>query len=71
MIWLYLLSIAVLIGAAVNAAFDRLWPEQGTARARREAVRRLRTEELAPRLRRDEEEQERFPEKMKSPPAGT
>ena len=71
MIWLYLLSIAVLIGAAVNAAFDRLWPERRTARARREAVRRLRTEELTPRLRRDEEEQERFPESMKSPRAGT
>jgi len=62
MLWLYLLSIAVLIGAAVNAAFDRLWPEQGTAEARREAVRRLREKALAPRLRRDEEEHEKFPE---------
>ena len=39
MLWLYLLSIAVLIGAALNAAFDRLWPEKETARARMELVR--------------------------------
>ena len=60
MLWLYLLSIAVLIGAAVNAAFDRLWPEKETAQARMEVVRRLRMKALMPRLRRDDEEQERF-----------
>jgi membrane protein len=60
MLWLYLLSIAVLIGAAVNASFDRLWPENETAQARMEAVRTLRMQALAPRLRRDAEEQERF-----------
>jgi membrane protein len=62
MLWLYLLSIAVLIGAALNAAFDRLWPENETARARMEVVRNLRMKALIPRLRRDEEEQERFPD---------
>ncbi len=62
MLWLYLLSIAVLIGAAVNAAFDRLWPEKETARARMEVVRRLRLMSIVPRLRRDEEEQARFPD---------
>jgi membrane protein len=62
LLWLYLLSIAVLIGAAVNAAFDRLWPESETARARMELVRRLRLKAMLPRLRRDEEEQERFPD---------
>jgi membrane protein len=62
MLWLYLLSIAVLVGAALNAAFDRLWPENETARARMEAVRKLRMSALIPRLRRDEEEQERFPD---------
>jgi membrane protein len=62
MLWLYLLSIAVLIGAALNAAFDRLWPEKETARARREVVRKLRMSVLVPRLRRDEEEQRRFPD---------
>ena len=54
MLWLYLLSIAVLIGAAVNAAFDRLWPEKETARARMEIVGRLRMKALMPRLRRDD-----------------
>jgi membrane protein len=61
MLWLYVLSIAVLIGAALNAAFDRIWPDQETARARMEIVRRLRMKALIPRLRRDEEEQARFP----------
>lgn len=42
LLWLYLLSIAVLIGAALNAAFDQVWPESETARARGELVRRLR-----------------------------
>jgi membrane protein len=39
LLWLYLTSIAVLIGAALNAAFDRVWPESATARARTEDVR--------------------------------
>lgn len=34
LLWLYLLSIAVLIGAAVNAAFDQIWPQKETTRAR-------------------------------------
>ena len=62
MLWLYLLSIAVLIGAAVNAAFDRLYPESETARARMELVRKLRLQAMIPRLRRNEEEQRRFPD---------
>ncbi len=53
MLWLYLLSIAVLVGAAVNAAVDRVWPEKETARARTELVRRLRLGLLVPRLRRE------------------
>jgi membrane protein len=62
MLWLYLLSIAILIGAALNAAFDRLWPEKETARARMEVVRKLRLRTMMSRLRRDQEEQERFPD---------
>jgi membrane protein len=62
LLWLYLLSIAVLIGAAVNAAFDRVWPESETARARMELVRKLRLKAMLPRLRRDEEESARFPD---------
>jgi membrane protein len=42
LLWLYLTSLAVLIGAALNAAFDRIWPESSTAKARLEIVRRLR-----------------------------
>ncbi len=42
MIWLYILAIALLIGAAVNASFDHLWPEAEPERARVELVRRLR-----------------------------
>ena len=60
LLWLYLLSIAVLIGAAVNAAFDRVWPESETARARIEVVRRLRLSAVLPRLWRDSDEQRRF-----------
>jgi membrane protein len=62
MLWLYVLSIAVLIGAALNGAFDRVWPEKATARARMELVRRLRLRAMLPRLRRDVEEQARFPD---------
>ncbi|QNN52469.1 YihY/virulence factor BrkB family protein [Nocardioides mesophilus] len=62
MLWLYLLSIAILVGAAVNAAFDRLWPEKETSRARMEVVRKLRLRAMMSRLRRDTEEQERFPD---------
>ena len=42
MLWLYLLALAVLIGAAVNAAFDSVFPQKSTTRARRELVQRLR-----------------------------
>jgi membrane protein len=42
LIWLYLVAIAVLIGAAVNAAFDTVFPQKSTTRARLELVQRLR-----------------------------
>lgn len=41
LLWLYLLSIAVLIGAAVNSVFDRTWPQKETTTARRELRQRL------------------------------
>ena len=50
MIWLYILAIAVLIGAALNASFDELWPEVGPARARIELMRRLRQRARLPRV---------------------
>jgi membrane protein len=43
LVWLYLVAIAVLIGAAVNAAFDTVFPQNATASARLELVTRLRT----------------------------
>ena len=51
LLWLYLTSLAVLVGAALNAAFDRVWPESETARARLELVRRLRQAAKLERLR--------------------
>lgn len=51
LLWLYLISLAVLIGAALNAAFDRVWPESATASARLELVRRLRRAARLERLR--------------------
>ncbi|MFB9315088.1 YihY/virulence factor BrkB family protein [Nocardioides plantarum] len=42
LLWLYLLALAVLIGAAVNAAFDHVFPQKNTARARLELMARLR-----------------------------
>ena len=42
LLWLYLTALAVLIGAALNAAFDREWPEPATANARLEILRRFR-----------------------------
>ena len=42
LVWLYLVAIAVLIGAAFNAAFDSVFPQKATTRARLELVQRLR-----------------------------
>lgn len=41
LLWLYLLSIAVLIGAAINASLDFIWPQKETTRARLDLRRRL------------------------------
>lgn len=38
LLWLYLVAIAVLIGAAVNAAFDTVFPQATTMRARARRV---------------------------------
>jgi len=42
LLWLYILSIAVLVGAALNAACDTVFPQQRTAHARSELGERLR-----------------------------
>ncbi len=41
LLWLYLLSITVLIGAALNAAIDQVWPQVELTSARAERARRL------------------------------
>lgn len=41
LIWLYIAALAVLIGAGVNAAFDEVFPQETTQRARRELMSRL------------------------------
>ncbi len=43
LLWLYVVALAVLIGAAVNAAFDSVFPQKNTMRARLELMTRLRT----------------------------
>ncbi|CAN5429156.1 YihY/virulence factor BrkB family protein [soil metagenome] len=43
LLWLYIVALAVLIGAAVNAAFDTVFPQLSTTRARLELMTRLRT----------------------------
>ncbi len=43
LLWLYVVALAVLIGAAVNAAFDTVFPQLGTTRARLELMTRLRS----------------------------
>ncbi|MFH8801420.1 YihY/virulence factor BrkB family protein [Streptomyces sp. NPDC017936] len=46
LLWIGVSAFAVLVGAAVNAAIDRVWPAAATAAAR-EANERLRQEEVA------------------------
>jgi membrane protein len=48
LLWMYILSIAVLIGAALNAAFDQLWPQKETTSARSELLRRLSLDAVLP-----------------------
>lgn len=48
LLWLYLLAIAVLIGAALNAAFDQIWPQKELTTARLERLRRLRLDNVLP-----------------------
>ncbi len=48
LLWLYLLSMAVLIGAALNAAFDQIWPQKELTSARLERIKRLKLENVLP-----------------------
>ena len=49
LLWLYIVALAVLVGAAVNAAFDELFPQKTTMRARLELMQRLRHRRLRAR----------------------
>lgn len=42
LLWLYIVALAVLVGAAVNAAFDTVFPQTSTTHARLEVMHRLR-----------------------------
>ena len=46
LIWLYVISIAVLIGAALNAAVETVWPRREITEAR--ATQRPATPEVKP-----------------------
>jgi membrane protein len=48
LLWLYLLSMAVLVGAALNAAFDQIWPQKELTSARLERIKRLKLENVLP-----------------------
>ncbi len=55
LLWLYLLAITVLIGAAINASCDQLWPPKATMRARSERRSGLRLDAVLPRRSPDDE----------------
>lgn len=48
LIWLYMLAIAVLIGAALNAAVEELWPRREIEEARRERAPATATDKPSP-----------------------
>lgn len=48
LLWLYILSIAVLIGAALNAACDIIWPEISTSEARAALLERINLDAMLP-----------------------
>jgi membrane protein len=46
LIWLYVLAIAILIGAALNAAIEELWPRRELTEARERAIAAKELEKL-------------------------
>lgn len=47
LLWIGVSAFAVLVGAAMNASLDRVWPSVATAAAREEAARRLEAKAAA------------------------
>ncbi|MFD0372122.1 YihY/virulence factor BrkB family protein [Streptomyces sp. NPDC059071] len=58
LLWIGISAFAVLVGAAVNAAIDRVWPSVATAAAREasERARAAQAADLVARLRAEEED---------------
>ncbi|MGW0121449.1 YihY/virulence factor BrkB family protein [Streptomyces sp. NPDC003327] len=58
LLWIGISAFAVLVGAAVNAAIDRVWPSVATAAAREanERARAVQAAELVARVRAEAEE---------------
>ncbi|MFJ4869974.1 YihY/virulence factor BrkB family protein [Streptomyces sp. NPDC088757] len=58
LLWIGVSAFAVLVGAAVNAAIDRVWPSVATAAAREanERARAVQAAELVARVRAEEED---------------
>ncbi|MFE9045132.1 YihY/virulence factor BrkB family protein [Streptomyces sp. NPDC012421] len=58
LLWIGVSAFAVLVGAAVNAAIDRVWPSVATAAAREanERARAVQAAELVARIRAEAEE---------------
>ena len=52
LLWLYVVALAVLVGAALNAAVETVWPQPAPTRARRELDARLRSRVARARPRR-------------------
>ncbi|MEU8137173.1 YihY/virulence factor BrkB family protein [Streptodolium elevatio] len=47
LVWMYFAAMAILIGAAMNAAIDQVWPSHETAQARAEAEKERAAAEIA------------------------
>ncbi|MEU6934254.1 YihY/virulence factor BrkB family protein [Streptomyces sp. NPDC046385] len=58
LLWIGISAFAVLVGAAVNAAIDRVWPSVATAAAREagERARAVQAADLVARLRSEEDD---------------
>ena len=46
LIWLYVLAIAILIGAALNSAVEEMWPHRAITEARERVVAKREAERL-------------------------
>ncbi|SEM74040.1 YihY/virulence factor BrkB family protein [Streptacidiphilus jiangxiensis] len=68
LLWIGVVALAVLIGAAMNAAIDRMWPTRETAQARAENEK-AREEEALEVIRRAEARRSATRNRAANPPA--